>query len=163
MSASDAQRAALEIVATRVREAHALIEATGRLRRTLDRYDWFTRRWYSYRSVGVNTSTLKLLLVGEFEAVSSAARKLGGRRVTRCARVVDAGRGLVLGLIDPPNDSGISDEDGYVLMQAVNDLRDAATRAAQRSRWLQGSVVAALLIAAAIGFVLGFLLAWLAR
>ena len=43
----------------------------------MDRFDWFIRYWYSGRSVGVNASSLKLSLVLEFEAVSSAARKLG--------------------------------------------------------------------------------------
>jgi hypothetical protein len=138
-----------------------LIGAIGTLRRRLDRCDWLAPGWSG--SGGFITGVLKTSLVYEFENVSSAARRLGSRSVVHLADDLDAVRVPVLAVIDPPSPGGLGAADRDRLRRVLDGLTRAATKAAQRSRWLQGSVVVALLIAAAIGFVLGFLLGWVAR
>lgn len=113
----------LELLAGRVDDARATLEAVGELRRTIDRYDGFGRRWHSYQSRPVNTSSLKLKLVGEFEAASSAARKLGGQKLVRLANDLDDARTLVLPIIDPPNDAGIRGEEARHIWQLLRISR----------------------------------------
>lgn len=120
---------ALDLIAGRVQDVEVLIEATGRLRTTLDRYDYFIPHWLTGR--GVNASSLKLTLVLEFEAVSSAARKVGGRKVLHAAAEPDGLRGDVLWVVEPPNNNGIPETEARELMDTLNDLRVAANRRRQ--------------------------------
>jgi hypothetical protein len=145
----------LELAAGRVQSAHELIDALGKLRRTLDDYDWIAPRWQSGRSVGVLTSNLKLSLVVEFENVSTAARKVGGRKVIRFADELDAARTLFLATVDPPDDGGVPEEGRDQLRILMDGLRDAATKAAGRKRWMLALVAGALVFGVAVGFMIG--------
>jgi hypothetical protein len=101
---------ALDLAAGRVGDAEALIEATGKLRLTLDRNYWIISGW-TVRHTGFNPSSLKLSLSSEFIQVSSRAAKLGGKEVLALAVRLDGLRGLVLGIIDPPYLGGITDDE----------------------------------------------------
>jgi hypothetical protein len=132
---------ALDLAADRVDDAEALIGALERLRRTLDRYDYFCPRWTTGREF--NTSTLKLKLVDEFGAVRSAALKLGGRDVRKHARTVDALRGSALAVVEPANRAGLPLEESQSLRVAVEGLQDAAERATGRKPLFEWFLVSA--------------------
>ena len=149
---------ALSILASRVDDVLALIDATGKLRLRLDRYDWFTASWFTKRTGRPDASALKFELILEFEAVSSSARKVGGRTVLQAATSLDALRGPVLGVVDPPDNNGVSDEEAHLLMGALDDVRNAATAALARKRWLLVSALAIFLLGAAAGYVLALVL-----
>jgi hypothetical protein len=146
---------ALDLVARPVHAAEALIDAVEKLRGTLERYDFLAPTWLSGKSVGTTPSSLKLMLVGQFGAVSSAARKLGGRRILRHVAELDETRTTALTLVDPPNDAGLPDAERERLRRVLDALRDAATIAAARRRRVRAVVVAVLVLAVGVGFVLG--------
>lgn len=97
----------------------------------------------------------QLKLVGEFEAASSAARKLGGRKLVRLANDLDDARALVLPIIDPPNDAGIREEEARHIWQLLRDLQDAAAAALGRKRRVELIVAGVFVLGAVVGFLLG--------
>jgi hypothetical protein len=144
---ADARRAALEIVASRLRDAQALLTAIGRLRRILDRYDWLGPGWAVSGSGGVVTAWLKDSMI-----------YVESRSVVQLADDLDLVRIPVLAVINPPVAGGIGQEDRDRLRQILDGLTRSATKATRHRLSLQNYVVTALLIAAGIGFVLGFLI-----
>jgi hypothetical protein len=111
----------------------------------------------------VNASALKWKLVTEFEAVSSAAGKVGGRQLLRDAARLDKLRGNVLWVVEPPNTNGVAEAEARELRDALDGVRDAATAAITRKRRVEGFIVGVFVVGVALGFLLGLVAAFIKK
>lgn len=145
----------LDLLARPVHAAESLIDTVEKLRGILDRYNFMAPGWLLTRSVGTRTATLKDMLVREFGAVSSSARKLGSRKIIHLADELDAIRAPLLAVVDPPDDAGLSAVERDRMRRLLDDLRNAATAAAGRRRRVRAVAVTVLAVAVGVGFVLG--------